>query len=45
MNIKNNNFNSSDDLKKYCRRSNTLFTKYLYLPLAIKDNFFFNKKN
>tara|TARA_B100001939_G_C16756894_1_gene536574 strand:- start:14 stop:790 length:777 start_codon:yes stop_codon:yes gene_type:complete len=44
MNIKNNNFNSPDDLKKYCRRSNTLFTKYLYLPLAIKISFFLIKK-
>ena len=44
MNINYNNFNSPEDLKKFSRRSSTLFTKYLYLPLAIKITFFFIKK-
>lgn len=44
MNRNFNSYNSPEDLKKFCRRSNTLFTKYLYLPLAIKITFFFIKK-
>ena len=45
MNKNFNIYNNPDDLKKFCRRSNTLFTKYLYLPLAIKITFLLIKKS